>query len=180
MRTVSGVEPNTINPPFCRISEIPSVTIELAEMSVIKGAGGAQARDPGDQELMQQRPAGEHDRPSQQRADERADIGSEEGEHATAGDQVQAGEHAEHQQLALGEVDDPHDAENQPEADAHQSVDAADGDARGQRVQHVLDQDLEVHWFTFPPPGGRPFGLLQLIRSYRVFGHGSSQDCIFF
>ena len=48
--------------------------------------------------------------------------------------------HAEHQQFALGEVDDAHDAEDQPEADTHQAVDAADGKAGGERVQDVFDQ----------------------------------------
>ena len=88
------------------------------------------------------------------------DIRPQKRQHAAAGDQIQAGEHAQHQQLALGEVDDPHDAEDQPEADAHQSVDAADRDARGERVQHVLDENLEVHLVSAasragcPSPGG--------------------------
>ena len=52
-------------------------------------------------------------------------------------------------QLALGEIDDLHDAEDQPEADAHQAVDAADGDAGGERVQHVLDENFEIHRLSF-------------------------------
>ena len=105
-------------------------------------AGGAQAGDAGDEEFVQQGAAGEDDGSGEQGADEGADIGAEEGEDAAAGDEVEAGEHAEHQQLALGEIDDAHDAEDEPEADAHQAVDTADGDARGERVQHVLDENL--------------------------------------
>ena len=60
-------------------------------------------------------------------------------------DQIEAGEHAQHEELALGEVDDAHDAEDEPEADAHQTVDGTDRDARGNRVQHVLDEDFQVH-----------------------------------
>ena len=118
---------------------------QLAEMTLVERARRAQAGHARDQELVQQRAAREHDGTGQHRADEGADIRAEERQHAAAGDQIEAGEHAQHQQFALGEVDDPHDAEDQPEADAHQSVDAADRDARGQRVQHVLDENLEVH-----------------------------------
>ena len=115
---------------------------QLAEMALVQRAGGAQPGHARDQEFVQQRATGEHDRSGQQRADERADIRAKERQHAAAGDQIQAGEHAQHQQLALGEVDDLHDAEDQPEPDAHQSVDAADRDARGKRVQHVLNENL--------------------------------------
>ena len=124
---------------------MPRVTISWPKWPSSMRARGAQAGNAADQEFVQQGAADEHDRPGAERADERADIGAEEGEHAAAGDQIEAGEHAQHEQLALGEVDDPHDAEDQPEADAHQAVDAADGDAGGERVQHVLDQDFEVH-----------------------------------
>ena len=78
VRTVCGVEPNTISPPFCRISEMPKRDDKLAEMAIVDAAGGAQAGDTRDQELVQQRAAGEHDRAGQQRADERADIGPQE------------------------------------------------------------------------------------------------------
>src|SRR5262249_44681899 len=79
-----------------------------------------------------------------QRADERSDIRAKEGEHAGARDEIQAGIHAKHQQLALGEVDNAHDAEDQPEPDAHQPVDTADRHAGGDGVQRVLDEDFEV------------------------------------
>ena len=114
-------------------------------MAIVDAAGRAQAGDACDQELVQQCAAGEHDRAGTERADERADIGPQKGEHAGAGDQIQAGVHAQHQQLALGEIDDAHDAEDQPEPDAHQAVDATDGEAGGERVQRVLDEDFEVH-----------------------------------
>ena len=104
-------------------------------MAIVDAARRAQAGDPGDQEFVQQRTAGEHDRAGAERADERTEIGAQESEHAGACDQVKAGVHAEHQQFALGEVDDPHNAEDQPEPDTHQAVDAADGKAGGNRVQ---------------------------------------------
>ena len=129
-------------------------------MTFVERTSGTEAGDARDQELMQQRAAGENDRPSQQGADERPDVRAEECENAAAGDEIQAGEHAQHQQLALGEVDDSHDAENQPEADAHQSVDAADRDARGKRVQHVLNENLKVHLVSAASRTGCPFGRL--------------------
>ena len=98
---------------------------------------------------MQQRATGEHDRPSAQRADERSNIGAQECQNAAARDQIEAGEHAEHQQLALGKIYDLHDAEDQPEPDAHQAIDAADGYARGERVHHVLNENFQVHQLSF-------------------------------
>ena len=105
---------------------------------------------------MQQRAAREDDGTGQQGADEGADIGPEECQHAAAGDQIQAGEHAQHQQFALGEVDDPHDTEDQSEADAHQPIDAAYRDACGECVQHVLDENFEVHLVSAASRSGCP------------------------
>src|SRR5258705_12901940 len=48
--------------------------------------------------------------------------------------------HAEHHEVAMGEVDDPHDSENQSEADAHQAVDRADQQAGKQRLQKAFQE----------------------------------------
>src|SRR4051794_34939656 len=40
----------------------------------------------------------------------------------------------------MGEVDDPHDAEDQAEPDAHQAVDGADQKARGECLQKSFHQ----------------------------------------
>ena len=94
---------------------------------------------------MEERAAREHHRGGAEGADEGSPVRTEEGERFASGDQIEAGEHAQHEELALGEVDDAHDPEDEPEADAHQAVDGADRDARGDRVQHVLEEDFQVH-----------------------------------
>ena len=151
VRTVTGRRAEHDQPAVLQDQRDAEGDDKLAEMAIVDRCPRCAGRRRGDQELVQQRAAGEHDRPGAERADERADIGAEEGEHAAAGHQIEAGEHAQHQQLALGEVDDAHDAEDQPEADAHQAVDAADGDAGGERVQHVLDRTSRSTGFLMPP-----------------------------
>ena len=54
-----------------------------------------------------------------------------------AGRQIERGIHAEHQEIALGEIDDPHRAEDDAEPDAHQRIGAADQDPGGQRLQEI-------------------------------------------
>src|SRR5262249_39486611 len=49
--------------------------------------------------------------------------------------------HAEHHEVALGEVDDPHDAEDQREANAHERVHPA----HEQPGHHVLDEVTQSH-----------------------------------
>ncbi len=134
---------------------------ELAEMPLVERARGAQAGDARDEEFVQQGAADEQHRPGGEGGDERPDIGSEERQHAPAAEQVQRDVHAEHQQLALREIHHLHDAEDQAKPDAHEPVDATDGDARGERVQHVLDQDLRVthaaaSGVAAPYPAARP------------------------
>jgi hypothetical protein len=46
--------------------------------------------------------------------------------------------HAQHHEVAVGEVDDPHDAENQSKPNAHQTVDGADQKAGDQRLQKAF------------------------------------------
>ena len=95
-----------------------------------------------DQEAVQQPADGEHDRPGERGADDRAGIGAEEREHAEAGHQVVGGVHAEHHEVAVGEVHHPHDAEDDAEPDAHQPVGAADQQAGGERLQRVDQHPL--------------------------------------
>jgi hypothetical protein len=50
-----------------------------------------------------------------------------------------------HHEIAVREVDDAHDAEDDGEPDAHQPIDRADQQARRKRLQDVLDQDTCRH-----------------------------------
>ncbi len=64
-------------------------------------------------------------------------LGPRNAEHAETGGQIEGGVHAEHQKIALGEIDDAHRAEDDAEPDAHQRIGAADQDAGGQRLQKI-------------------------------------------
>ena len=55
-------------------------------------------------------------------------------------------------EVALAEVDDPHDAENDAEADAHQSVETTEKYSRSQRLQEVFDLDEHGIDHSVPPP----------------------------
>jgi folate-binding Fe-S cluster repair protein YgfZ len=91
---------------------------------------------------VQQSPAGEEDRPRDHRRDEGRDDRAEQVECCKAADEIEAHIHAEHEELALGEIHDPHDAEDQPEPDAHRAIEAADDQAGRERIEDVLDQDV--------------------------------------
>jgi hypothetical protein len=136
---------------------------QLTEMALIQRTSRAQAGHARDQELVQERATGKEQRAGTDRADEWPPVRAEERQRSAPGDQIEAGEHAQHEELALGEVDDPHDAEDEPEANAHETVDATDRDARGHRVQHVLDQDFQVHRAVRLPPVRRVRGRWQLL-----------------
>ena len=84
---------------------------------------------------MQQIGADEQRRPGKQRADIGRDDRPQEGERAEAGDEVEGEIHAQHEEIPLGEIDDPHHPEDETEAYAHQAIDAADKGARRQRLQ---------------------------------------------
>ncbi len=114
------------------------------------GRDDTRAGDVADQEAVHQPADRKHDRPGQDGARDRTDIGAEKGQHAEAGHQVVGGVHAEHHEIALGEVHHPHDAEDDAEPDAHQAVDAADRDAGGERLENV-DQE-PVHIVHAPAP----------------------------
>ncbi len=57
----------------------------------------------------------------------------------------------EHQEVALGEIDHPHRAEDDAEPDAHQRVGRSDQDAGGERLQEI--EEREGHRTTIT--GGR-------------------------
>ena len=118
---------------------------QLPKMALVERARGAQSGHTGNQETMQQRTSSKDDRTGTDGTDKRAGIRPEEGEPTTAGHQHEAGEHSQHQEFALGKIDDPHDAEDQAEADTHQPVDATDGQTGGNGIQYVLDKDFEIH-----------------------------------
>ena len=64
------------------------------------------------------------------------------------------GVHAEHQELAVREVDDPHDAEDQRQPDRDQGVDAAEQDRRDDELG---DQGyLRVLFTLIPRPERHP------------------------
>ena len=125
------------------------------------GRDDARAGDLRDQVLMQQPADRVDDGARKQRPDDRADIGAEDGERSETGDQVERDVHAEHHEVAVGEVHDAHHAEDDAEADAHQAVGAADQQARRHRLKKVDQQPLER--FHGPSPE-RP------TRSARGFG----------
>ena len=79
-------------------------------------------------------------RAGQQDRDERSEGVAERGLHAERGQEIERRIHAEHHEIALGEIDHPHDAEDQPEPDAHQAVDRADQEAGGQRLQKTFQR----------------------------------------
>ncbi len=66
-----------------------------------------------------------------------ADIGAEEREHAEARHQIIRRIHAEHHEVAMGEIHDAHHAEDDAEANAHQAVGAADQQAGRHRLEEI-------------------------------------------
>ena len=94
---------------------------------------------------------GQH-RASQQDCDERSEGIAEGRLHAEGGEEIERGIHAKHHEIALGEIDDAHHAEDQPEPDAHQAVDRTDQEAGGQRLQEAFQR--LGHW---RPRAGRAY-----------------------
>src|SRR6266508_5563177 len=102
--------------------------------------------DPRDEKAVESVARDEQRRSGQQRAGVRADQRSEKRQRAEAGDEIEGEIHAKHQELALGEVDDPHHAEDDAEPDAHQAVDGADQNAGDERLKENLDESAQrVH-----------------------------------
>ena len=90
---------------------------------------GTQTGQAGDQQPVQEKPHNEHHRPGQQRGGERPGGGAQHRQQPPAAEQVKGRLHPQHQELTLGEVHDPHDAEDHTKVDAHQPVEAADHQA---------------------------------------------------
>jgi hypothetical protein len=82
-----------------------------------------------------QHPADREDhRAGQKGRDDRPGIRPQKRQHAITRGQVEGRVHAEHQEVALREIDDVHRAEDEPEADAHQRIGAAHQNAGGERL----------------------------------------------
>jgi len=64
---------------------------------------------------------------------------------AEPSEQVEGRIHAEHQKIALREIDDAHDPINESEADTHEAVDAADQNTGRKCLQDVLRDDQSIH-----------------------------------
>ena len=98
-------------------------------------------RHPTDEQAVQQQSKQVHDRSGEQRRNDRADVGAEELANPKEAEEIEGAVHADHHQIALAEVDDAHDAEDDAEADAHQSVETTKKQSRRQRLQEVLERE---------------------------------------
>ena len=105
--------------PFWMMMERPNVT----------SSGGSRSRPerPVQQHVLKRKADDEHHRHRQQRRDEgiEAEPAASDEDH----------ERGEHDQVAMGEIDQPHDAEDQRQPGGEQRVEAAE--------QHALDQCVE-------------------------------------
>jgi hypothetical protein len=95
--------------------------------------------DAPDDRVVERRPEGEEQERRERQREDRVEL--------PQGEAPEAGVHAQHQELAVGEVHDVHDAEDQRQAHGHQRVDQADEDAGEERLEQELRGHLE------PPPG---------------------------
>lgn len=70
--------------------------------------------------------------------------------------------HAEHHEIGLGKINQAHDAEDEAERHAHQSIGTADHHASGDRLQHHLNIQCISHSKTVTPAnadiGSQPAG----------------------
>ena len=107
------------------------------------GAGDVHPGDAGDEKAMQHVADDEQRRSREQRTGVGADHGPEPRQNAEGGDEIEGEIHAQHQKLALGEIDDPHHAEDDAQADAHQPVDRPDQDPGGERLEKNLEEGSE-------------------------------------
>jgi hypothetical protein len=82
----------------------------------------------------------EDDRPGEKGRYDRPGIGTEKCQHPVSRRQIERGVHAQHQEIALGEIDDAHRAEDDVEPDAHQGIGAADQNAGRERLPEIDHQ----------------------------------------
>ena len=76
VRSVSGIDPNRSSPPFDSSRETPSVRVSLRVMALAFGAGDLQARDPAQQQLVQDHAHHEHHHPRDKGGDDRSGVRS--------------------------------------------------------------------------------------------------------
>ena len=126
---------------------------ELRVVPLPFGACDLQSRDPAQQPLVDHDADTEHDGAPEHRGDDRPHVRSEQRADAELGKDEQCSVHPEHEEFALGEVDDPHHAENQGEADAHQPVHAAQDETGVKGLQRVLDDDGDGGTHALASPG---------------------------
>ena len=107
--------------PFWMMIDSPKVT----------SSGGSRSRPERavEQHMLQGEADREHHRHGQQRGEQRID--------AEPARQRQDHERRQHDQVAMGEIDQPHDAEDQRQAGGEQRIEAAEQDALDDRVEPV-------------------------------------------
>jgi hypothetical protein len=135
VRIESGVLPKMMSAPFAECEN---------ELGVVALALGARNLDAG--RLSEQGFVKPHsDEIEQHACDHRACDRTHRRAEPKPGAHIKRTVHAEHQELALGEVDDPHEAKDQPEAYAHQAVNRADQKTCNDCLQQVLEKDNGTH-----------------------------------
>lgn len=107
---------------------------ELRVVTFPFGASHLDACSLGEQRLVQAHAQQIHQSARHDRAHDRAHGRAE----AEPGAHIKRTVHAQHEELALGEVDDAHQTEDQPESDTHQSVDRADQEPGNDRLHQVF------------------------------------------
>ena len=93
---------------------------------------------------MEQVAAHEEGGPREDGAHERGRGRAEEGERSPHAHEIEGEIHAQHEEIALGEVDHPHHPEDEAEAHAHEPVDAAEEDAGDEGFEKSLGEDSEA------------------------------------
>src|SRR5262249_22142557 len=97
-----------------------------------------------DQEAMDGVAKDGEDRPGQYDRDEGTERVPKRRLNAERREQIERGVHAEHHEIAMGEIDDAHHAEDQAEPDAHQAIDRADEETAGPCLQEAFEELR--HW----------------------------------
>jgi len=110
---------------------------DLSVSSGTHGLGGASPGDAGDDKAMKQPAQGENNRPGEEGGDDRPAARAQKCRQTAGGGQVEGRIHPDHQEVALGEIDHAHGAEDDAEPDTHQRVSASDQDASGKRLQKI-------------------------------------------
>src|SRR5262245_32855594 len=107
------------------------------------GSGDADAGHARNQEAVKHIRDGKQRRAGKQRPGIRTGDRPQEPNHVEADDEVEGEVHAEHQELALSEIDDAHHAEDDPKSDAHQAVNRSDQHPSDERLEKNFDEGSE-------------------------------------